>query len=189
MDIRKKEIRRILSGFSVYDGEKIKASSNLFNTDIQGTFTGSFTSRFFGLTAVKRQYKFSVTQKEAEKLCRKAFADMGRRVELDSAPDALALVFFPHLHNPFVMTADIEGRQLLLQYYTARTILSPLFARLYLSKWEKLVAADGFQRVELVTIKPQLVTPEPAEKKDEKSPADDVGKNNGKDTEKRRKEK
>ena len=167
MDIRKKEIRRIISGFSVFDGEKTVAAG-IFNTDIQGAFSGSFTSRFLGLTTVKRQYKFNVEQPEAREMCKKAFSDMGRRVELVTAPDAAAVVYYPHLHNPFVLTADFEGRQLLLQYYTARTIPSVLFGRLYLSKWEKLIPPDVFERTEMVTVKPQLVVPEPEEKDDGK---------------------
>lgn len=160
MDIRKREIRRILNGFSLFDGEYIAASSNLFNTDIQGAFTGSFTSRFFGLTAAKRQYKLSIGPEEAKEYCRKAFSEMGRKVRLTTAPDALAIVFYPHLHNPFLMTAELEGKQMLVHFYSARTPASLVFAMLSFSKWEKKMPADSIQRAELITMVPQIVKPE-----------------------------
>lgn len=144
----------------MYDGNETVASSSLFNTDIQGVFTGSFTSRFFGLTAAKRQYRLNVEPDEAAERCRGAFSEMGRRVRLATAPDALAMVFYPHFHNPFLMTAEFDGKQMLVHYYSSRTPASLVYSRLSFSAWEKKMPEASIQRVEPVTIKPQIIKPE-----------------------------
>ena len=79
-----------------------------------------------------------------------------------------------------MLTADFDGQQVLIQYYTAKTLPSPFFALLYFRRLEKRLPSGAFVRCERITVAPQLLMQETKEKKTE---------NNGKASEKASKDK
>ncbi len=172
---RSKEIRRILVGYLAFDGQDIIAGRTFVDHLVQGAYAGTFSARVFGLTVRKRQYRFSdVKLGDTEALCRIAFSRMGSSVRLETAPDAAAVMTIPWLFNPCIMTAEVKGKDVLLCFYTARTLFSFLNAIRGYRQWLKIMDGLTLKRVD-VTIEPQDVIPQeqeitPQSGKDEKEP-------------------
>lgn len=149
---KRKEIRRILSGFVEYDGKVLTAADTVLKSGFKSVFSGSFSARVLGIAVIKRQYKADFSASELPEKCRKAFADMGRKVSLNTEPEVTdAVLVFRFLFNPCLITARFEGSRVLLTFYAARSIGVLLNARFNFSKWLKKMP-DGKMKREDVTI-------------------------------------
>ncbi len=126
MDERTKEIRRILTGFITYEmgGAVITAAKNLFEVQADHIFSGSDAVRVFGLRTETRQYMIAGKVQAVHEKCIQAFSNLGRRLYLKTAPEALAMLCFPFGRNPLVVTLEAKENQLLLSVYTAKAVFS-----------------------------------------------------------------
>ncbi len=149
---KRKEIRRILSGFMEDDGKVLTAAESVLTSGFKSVFSGSFSARVLGIAVIKRQYKADFSASELPERCRKAFADMGRRVSLKTEPEgADAVLVFRFLFNPCLITAQFEGSRVLLTFYAARSIAVLLNACFNFSRWLKKMP-DGKMKREDITI-------------------------------------
>lgn len=161
---KRKEIRRILSGFMEDDGKVLTAADSVLTSGFKSVFSGSFSARVLGIAVIKRQYKADFSASELPEKCRKAFADMGRRVSLKCEPESDAVLVFRFLFNPCLITARFEGSRVLLTFYAARSIGVLLNARFNFSKWLKKMP-DGKMKREDVTIGAENASAEKAAKR------------------------
>lgn len=133
------------------DGKVLTAADSVLTSGFKSVFSGSFSARVLGIAVIKRQYKADFSASELPEKCRKAFADMGRRVSLKCEPESDAVLVFRFLFNPCLITARFEGSRVLLTFYAARSIGVLLNARFNFSKWLKKMP-DGKMKREDVTI-------------------------------------
>lgn len=162
---KRKEIRRILSGFVEYDGKVLTAADTVLKSGFKSVFSGSFSARVLGIAVIKRQYKADFSASELPEKCRKAFADMGRRVSLNTELEGTdAVLVFRFLFNPCIITAQFDGCRVLLTFYAARSIGVLLNARFNFSKWLKKMP-DGKMKREDVTIGAENASAEKAAKR------------------------
>ena len=167
MDARTKEIRRILTGFITYELDRtvVTVAQNIFQVRGDGFSRGANSARFFGVRVAKRQYMIAGKKKVpiVHEGCINAFAQLGMRAYLYNAPEALAMLYRPILHNPCVVTLEAKENQLLLCVYTARSPLSRLNVKRMLKKLDEVLPA-GMTETD-VTMTPVSETAEMAEKK------------------------
>lgn len=149
---KRREIRRILSGFADYDGKVLTAADTVLKSGFKSVFSGSLSARVLGIAVIKRQYKADFSASELPEKCRKAFADMGRRVSLQTEPEAAdAVLVFRFLFNPCLITAQFDGCRVLITFYAARSIAVLLNAYFNFSVWLKKMP-EGKMTREDVTI-------------------------------------
>lgn len=137
MNAIKWEIRRILLGYISFSENYIiaKQSNGL---RLLGIFNGTSEARIFGIAQRTRCYRVSEINKPLAHICDNAFANMGRRIQLESAPDRLAVLFSPFWYNPSVLTAELlEDDKVEICVYSARTISVGLNARHAFHCWKK----------------------------------------------------
>ena len=142
MSALKKEIKRILSGIIVDNGDYISASPNIFGMNFHGTFSGASSVSFAGVTHRKRKYVLGVDEEEGIDLCWNALIGLGRAVVLENAPEAYASLRIPVFRNPTLMAAFIHGNELEFHIYTARTLFSFITALSGIRKFKKMLP-DG----------------------------------------------
>lgn len=166
MDNRMKEIRRILTGFISYEmnGAVIVAAKNIY--EMQGTefFHGSDCARMFGLHTMKRRYVFHGNVQSLYEKCVKSFADLGRRVYLTEAPDALAMLCRPLVGSPAVVTLEGEGHALELNVYIARSPLCLVYGRRIMKRIDEALPIE----LKELVIQPQ---PKPEEQSEAEGPS------------------
>lgn len=161
MDAREKEIRRILTGIVAVEDGAVIAASDLNTLNFQGLYDGSLDARLFGLRVRRRQYRMHMKAGEMREACEKAFSELGRPVRLKTAPDALAVRCFPPMFKPCILTVEYEGRNVLLSFYASNSLFSFVNAARGLRSWERKMPKNQIEKT-AVTIKPQLIVPEPA---------------------------
>ena len=139
MDARRKEIRRILIGYITPDADGCIVAGNVLDSVFQGFYSGSLSARLFGLKVKKRTYRTAVREAALADAVAHAFAEMGREVRLAEAPGALAVLCYPLLHNPCLLTAELTDKadELLVTFYAARTLRAPLNAAGRFAEWKK----------------------------------------------------
>lgn len=172
MDERTKEIRKILTGFISYEtyeyaGTVIVAAKNLLRYRGEGGFVGADSARFFGVRSEMKQYV--IPRKKVEEVhaaCFELMLNLGRRVYLYSAPDALTVLCRPAFRAPLIVTMEAKGVQLLVCVYTARTLLSRLNMRRMLEKLAQVLPSEMSEAA--VTMAPASAAKTRAEKKAEK---------------------
>ena len=142
MDARRKEIRKLLTGYLTPAGDGVAAAEHIRGLVFQGFYAGSLSARLFGLKVRRRQFRLKESKSRVEELVYGAFLHMGRAVYLKSAPDAMAVLCYPLLHNPCVMTAEFAEHDVLICFYTARTLRAPINALRRFREWKKRMAAD-----------------------------------------------
>lgn len=170
-DARTKEIRRMLSGITadVNEGRLLMAAENVRTLDFHGLYAGLYASHLFGLTVHRKQYRVKLksadgkertpSQEALRGIVEASFLPMGRPAALRSAPDAAAVMTYPLLFNPCLLTAEFAaGGQMLVCFYTARTPLSRLNVRRSCAGWLKKLPADVVPAEETpVTLKEQIL--------------------------------
>ena len=142
MDARRREIRKLLMGYLTPAGDGVAAAEGIRGLVFQGFYSGSFSARLFGLKVKQRQYRLKESRDHIEELVYGAFLHMGRAVYLKTAPDAMAVLCYPLLHNPCVMTAEFAKHDVLICFYTARTLRAPINALRGFRRWKKQMTVD-----------------------------------------------
>lgn len=133
----KREIRRVLLGYISISENYIVATPSR-GLRLLGVFNGSFAARVLGLARRVRHYALP----DGENAVDNAFANLGRRIVLDSAPDCQAVLLTPFWFNPSVLTAQqLENGELELCFYTAFSLSAGLNARQAIRRWRKLMPA------------------------------------------------
>lgn len=157
MDIRMKEIRRILSGYYGLNEENYITVGEGMG-DMQGLSSSSLGSGLFGLKTVTRQYHSEADGGRITKVCVTALRKLGRRTYLSSAPDAYVTFKTGAFWNPFILTAEIDGPDMLVVFYTAKAIFARLHAKRILKKFEKYCAELELENREITMI-PEIDEP------------------------------
>lgn len=124
MSALKKEIKRILTGIIVDNGEYISAAPNVFGMNFKGTFSGASSVGFAGVSHKKKRYALAVDDEEAIALCCASLITLGREVVLMNAPDAYAVIRIPVVRNPSIIMIEVNEGELVLDVYTARTLFA-----------------------------------------------------------------
>lgn len=170
MDKRTREVRAILAGFISYelDGAVITAAKDLSDLENPDFYPGADGAFVLGVHKVMQQYTVQGNVKTAHEACIRAFANLGRRAFLHTAPDALVMLCKPPAGSAVVVTLEAEGKQLLLCIYTARTPLCLLRIR----RMQKQLAAalPKTLKASQVTMTPKNIAAEAA-KPEKKKPA------------------
>ena len=164
MNAREKEIRRILTGFTAQEDGAIVAADSLIETSFEGSYSGAPSVRILGLASRRKQFRLKIKTAQVRQTCEKAFSEMGVKLKLRSVPDAIAILRFPLLQNPCVMTAEIRGSNVLVCFYSAKTVMAFLNASTSYSKWKKKMPPDTVTEVDADIVE-QIV--EPAEPYDD----------------------
>ena len=137
-DPLKSEIRRILLGYLAYDeNQHLVAAKRVNRLRLLGLLNGTGAAGVLGVAVRRRCYSVSEKLLPLEDTCRNAFAQMGRRVSLDAAPERLAVFYTPLLFNPSVLTAEQRDEQLEICVYTARTLTVRWNAAHAFRKWKQ----------------------------------------------------
>ena len=139
----KQEIRHILLGYIDYDQEeRLVAAERTRRLRLLGLFNGTGAAGVFGVAVRKRRYSITGEDADIEADCRVAFADLGRRVALDAAPELAAVFYSPLLYNPSILTAACSGGVLEICVYTARTLTIRLNTSHAFRKWKQLMPGE-----------------------------------------------
>ena len=161
MNSRENEIRKILNGYFRFNDEyRIEAGKDF--RDIQNLQNTALTSGLVGLKNRKYQYRSELSGEELGELCPGILLKYGVPVDLHTAPDVYALRVDVGFVNTYMITVEIDGQELLLCIYTAKSLFSGLRVRALRKKWLRRFEALKLTEVP-VTMKPQLVRPEDQE--------------------------
>lgn len=137
MDDIRREIRRILLGYISFSENYIVAMPSR-RLRLLGAFNGSSAARILGVAERCRRYQLSGKGDALPRECDGAFAGLGRRIQLESAPERQAVLFTPFWFNPSVLTAEMVGEDLIeVCVYTARTLSVGANSRFAFRRWRK----------------------------------------------------
>lgn len=138
-----KEIRRVLNGWiMVAPTGELKEADSVVDLFLQGTFSGTLSSRVFGLSSRTRTYRIKLDAGQTAGQCLYAFSIIGRLLLLNTSPDTMNMLSVPSMRNPSVMVAALKGSDLIVTTYTARTPFAFLNARVNFSRFEKLMTDE-----------------------------------------------
>ena len=124
---RKKEIRNILLGnFVVYEDGSYGAGSHSFVTPF-GFGDGAQETIFFGIS--QRQFRYETTFRNRTKALYqvlKSMRDVGRRLILQTAPEAAVCYIKSYIFRPVVLAfeAEEDQKQFRLTAYCSRSLFS-----------------------------------------------------------------
>lgn len=130
-----REIRRILLGYIAFEDQNMVAAQKGRLFRALGVFNGSGAARVLGILHRKRRY--TLDGQTLDSHCDAAFAGMGRRIRLDTAPEKQAVFFCPPLRNPCVLTSEMKEDALEVSVYTARGLSGLLYSELAFRRWKK----------------------------------------------------
>lgn len=147
MNERKRNIRKLLTGYLHDDGTVIVPAEKIWQVTYHGTFTGSASARVFGIFSRTRTYRLKEKTALVRETCAKTFMQMGRRASVEEDPEELTVLCFPVLHNPCLLSAHVDGNTVTLDFCAARTIRAFLNARRAFRQWEKLLPEGIAERV------------------------------------------
>ena len=152
---KKKEILRLLTG--VGQQSRKTGGLRLPGPETYGSTlsTKALSLRLFG-PAVRRK-KLSLPGKHQPEDCRKAFAELGRVLELASAPEETAVYITPLLSSPYLLTASAEQETVTFTYYSARSLFGRGKARRAFGRLMKVLPAGTAEAVP--TEEPELSCP------------------------------
>lgn len=125
MDIKEREIKKILAGNVVFEGGMIVAKEGNWMIGTQGIPNGWGTMVFAGLC--HREFWFDVTEKKQNGFeeAVKVLQCMGKRCKINSVPGSEAVIRRNGLLNPQVLILERDEYQLRLTIYTARALTAP----------------------------------------------------------------
>ena len=133
------EIRKILNGrYSFVPGtEYIEAGDSVF--DVQGINNGLISSYIFGVTSYKKKFRSVSEGKKLSEISENALRKMGLLIKLKNAPDIFGIYSSRTMHNPFIITAEYEGEEVTMTFYTARTIMARINAWSAFGNWNFVI--------------------------------------------------
>ncbi len=136
MNVREKEIRRILNGYyQLNDEYRIEAGEDLW--DIQQLRGSLFSTHLFGLKTVKRQYLSELSEEELPYALADILEEHGIPTDLHSAPEAFALFVSSGISKDHLLTAEIKGQSVLFTLYSSRGLFMGRRLGRQLRKWEE----------------------------------------------------
>lgn len=139
----KREIRRILLGYISFSDNSIVAANGRFRMRLLGIFNGSSAARIFGVVRRARRYRYPESRIPADAACNEAFANLGRRILLESAPDLQAVFYAPFWYNPSVLTAELlEDDIFEISVYTAFSLTAWLNTAHALRRWKRFMPKE-----------------------------------------------
>ena len=145
MDPRKKEIKRILSGIVINNGSYIAEAESIFKMNFNGVFSGAFSVRLFGVSERKKTYVINDESVNVPEVCVRSLDFIGKPVMLMNSPDEAAAMAFPYFFSPYIMTVAFDGNKADVGFYTSRSLISFVKARLGFKRFRKWT---GCKRIE-----------------------------------------
>lgn len=131
-----REICAILSGRTNFQNGAYVAADRLIHMNFQGINSGSFAVRFFGVNHLIRHYEAKDPTAALEQAL-EIFSALGRPVLFSESPEEKACLVRPPFENPSIMTLEQTEQGLLLNVYTARTLLAVLSRARAVAAFEK----------------------------------------------------
>lgn len=136
MNALQKEIRRILNGyFRLKDNKHLEVGEDL--RDVQLMSSALVSTRLFGLRTRRQCYFSELQEEKLQEACEQLMNGMGVRVDLHEAPELLAVYSAAGMANSYLMTAELNGQEVLFTFYTAKALFSRMRARRIFRKWMK----------------------------------------------------
>lgn len=129
MDNLTREIRAILIGYVVWDGEYMRASERLFNPGFSGLNNGADNARFFGMRTDRLAFRVMGGKKKGLRAAGEAFQTLGKKVYLENLPGGLAYLHHAMLKNPVLVTFEVDEDTVLATFYTARGLWAKTLLR------------------------------------------------------------
>lgn len=135
----KREIRRILLGYISFSDQVIVAAPK-HRLRLLGIFGGATGARLFGVASRTRRYRLGESKAAPDELCGNAFANLGRRIRLESVPEKHAVFYAPYWYNPSVLTAEcLQSGEIEVIAHTAFTLTAWLNTAHALRRFEKFM--------------------------------------------------
>ena len=131
-----REIRAILSGRTYFQNGAYVAADRLLKIRFQGVNSGSFAASFFGVSHLIRHYE-AKDPAAAAKQAMEIFNALGHPVLFTESPEEKACLVRPPFGNPSVMVLEQTKSGLLLNVYTARTLVAALSRTRAVAAFEK----------------------------------------------------
>lgn len=137
----KRETRRILLGYISFSENNIVAANGHFR--LLGIFNGSSAARIFGVSRRIRRYRYPESTIPADAACGEAFANLGRRILLESAPDLQSVFYAPFWYNPSILTAELVEEDVIeVSVYTAFSLTVWLNAAHAFRRWKRFMPRE-----------------------------------------------
>lgn len=136
MDNRTREIRQVLLGRTVWTQDGfLKVRQKGQHMGFQGVGNGWAAVRFLGISHRERLYRLPANA--PKKLTEELLYRMGRPLQLEEQPKAVACLCRYLMSAPVLLIAEREENLLRVSAYTARGLLSPLAHLRTLNSFEK----------------------------------------------------
>lgn len=136
MNVREKEIRRILNGYyQLNDEYRIEAGEDL--RDLQQLRGSLFSTFLFGLKKVKRQYLSELSEEDLPYELADILEEHGSPTDLHTAPEAFALFVSSGISKEYLLTAEVKGKAVLFTLYSSRGLFMRWRLGRQLRKWEE----------------------------------------------------
>lgn len=125
MDIKEREIKKILAGNVSFEGGMIVAGEGNWLVGKQGIPNGWGTMIVAGL--YQREFWFDVTEEKQNGFdeAAKVLQCMGKRCRLECFPGSEAVIKRNGMLNPQVLVLERDEYQLRLTIYTAKSLTAP----------------------------------------------------------------
>lgn len=131
-----REIRAILSGRTNFRNGAYVAADGLLHMNFQGVNNGSLAVSLFGVNHLVRHYQTKDPDAAVDQAL-EIFSVLGHPVLFSESPEELACLVRPPFGNPSIMTLERSEDGMLLNVYTARTLLAALSRSRAVSAFEK----------------------------------------------------
>lgn len=138
---KEREIRAILSGRTNYRNGAYVAADGLFHMNFQGVNNGSLSVSLFGVNHLVRYYQAKDPNAAVDQAL-KIFSVLGHPVLFSESPEEMACLVRPPFGNPSVMTLEQIKDGMVLNVYTARTLLSALSRHRAITAFENRLPAE-----------------------------------------------
>lgn len=163
----KRETRRILLGYISFSDNRIVAANGRFRTRLLGIFNGSSAARIFGVVRRARRFRYPDVKIPADAACDEAFANLGRRILLESAPELQAVFYAPFWYNPSILTAEpVEEDVIEVAVYTAFSLTASLNAAHAIRRWKRFMPKELEELSTPKALKKHLFAKKPEEAAD-----------------------
>ena len=137
MDVKEREIKKILAGNVGFEAGRIVAGERNLLVGSQGIPNGWGTMMVAGL--YHREFWFDVTEKKQTGFeeAAKVLQCMGKRCKLECFPGSEAVIKRNGILNPHVLILERDEYQLRLTIYTARSLTAPLACKRAIKIFQK----------------------------------------------------
>ena len=166
MDQVTKEIRQMLLGNLVTDGKYLTVSPNRLEGLRYGVNDGADTVILRGVMRHTRYYKSGLSKGKIKESAHNAMMDIGRKVILQSNPEAETIICRYMLTKPIVLLFEIDDIGIKVQTFTARS-LSGLISEIWVRGRFMSKMPDELEPINKEIIKSKLKEKEKEQKAEE----------------------